>query len=239
MHRRSFASLLTLLPGLAAAQGLSAEQRQEVLELLRRSLREDPSILRDALTALEADEQRSRGQAVSQAIDANAAALFRDPADPVRGNPAGAVTVVEFFDTRCGYCKQFHPVMEQLLARERDVRVVLKDLPILGPNSVLASRALLAAQRQNGHAALHDALMRLREEPTEAVLRREVERARLDWARLRRDMDDPAIAERIGRNMALARALGIEGTPALVVGRTLVPGFVDLPTMQRLVAEAR
>jgi protein-disulfide isomerase len=101
----------------------------------------------------------------------------------VRGNPQGRVVLVEFFDVRCGYCKQLHPTMEQLVQRERDVRVVLKDLPILGPNSVIAARALIAAQRQNQYGGLHDALMRLREEPTEPVLRREADRLRLDWAR--------------------------------------------------------
>jgi protein-disulfide isomerase len=202
-------------------------------------LRENPAILRDAFAALQRAETRDREEAARAAIARHAEALFRDPADPMRGNPNGAVTVVEFFDARCGYCKQLHPVMEQLVRRNRDVRVVLKDLPVLGPTSVLASRALLAAQRQGKHEPLHDALMRLREEPTEPVLRREAERAGLDWARLRRDMDDPAIARRLEQTMRLAGALRVEGTPALVVGETLIPGAVDLATLERMVAEAR
>jgi protein-disulfide isomerase len=147
--------------------------------------------------------------------------------------------VVEFFDARCGYCKQMHPTMEQLLRRDGNVRLVLKDLPILGPASVVASRALLAAQRQGKYAELYDALLTLRGEPTEAALRQAAERAGIDWARLRREMEDPAIAARIERNLALARSLAIEGTPAMVIGQTLVPGAVDLPTLERLVAEAR
>jgi protein-disulfide isomerase len=83
------------------------------------------------------------------------------------------VTVVEFFDPRCGYCKQMRPVIGELLRRQRDVRWVMKDLPILGPSSVQASRALLAAQRQNRYAELHDAVLKLREEPAEPVLKRE------------------------------------------------------------------
>jgi protein-disulfide isomerase len=130
-------------------------------------------------------------------------------------------------------------VLEQLLRRQPDVRLVIKDLPILGPNSVLASRALLAAQAQGKYAALQDALMRLREEPAEPVLRREAERAGLDWARLRREMDEPAIQRRIEANGRLAVALRIEGTPAMVIGEALVPGAVDLATLERLVGEAR
>jgi protein-disulfide isomerase len=249
---------LALAGGPAAAQGPSPspgggftpEQRQEVVGILREALKSDPSILRDALLAngsilrdvleaMQEAETRDRETAQRRAVAQHADALFRDAADPVKGNPAGAVTMVEFFDARCGYCKQMHPAMEELLRRQRDVRVVMKDLPILGPNSVLASRALLAAQRQGKYAPLQDALLRLREDPAEPVLKREAERVGLDWARLRRDMDDPAIQARLQANLRLARDLQIEGTPALVVGETLVPGAVDLATLERLVAEQR
>lgn len=220
-------------------QSFTPEQRREIVEMLREALRQDPSILRDALVALEQADLRDRAGAQRAAIAEQAEALFRGAEDPVKGNPRGSVTVVEFFDARCGYCKQLHPVVEQLLRRQSDVRLVLKDLPILGPNSLLASRALLAAQRQGKYAELHDALLKLREEPVEPVLRREAERLGLDWARLRRDMDDPAIARRLEANTRLAGLLRIEGTPALVIGETLVPGAVDLATLERLVAEAR
>ena len=227
-------------PGPTFAQGGFTEaQRAEIVGILRDALRSDPSILREALEKLEAAEQRDREGAARAAIAVHAEALFRDPADPSKGNPQGAVTVVEFFDPRCGYCKRMRPVVEELLRRQRDVRWVMKDLPILGPSSVLASRALLAAQRQGRYAELHDAVLRLREEPAEPVLRREAERAGLDWARLKRDMEDPAVQRRIEANTRLAQALGIQGTPAMVVGETLVPGAVDLAALERQVAEAR
>lgn len=250
-RRSAIAGALLVAAALPAlAQGLTAEQRAEVLGLLREALRSDPSLLkdalmanpaglRDALEAMQAAETRERDDKARSAIAAHAEALFRDPADAVKGNPSGAVTLVEFFDARCGYCKQLHPVMEELIRRHGDVRVVMKDLPVLGPNSVLAARALLAAQRQGRYAPFQDALLRLREDTTEPVLRREAERARLDWARLRREMDDPAIQRRLEGNLLLARALRIEGTPALVVGETLVPGAVDLGELERLVAAER
>jgi protein-disulfide isomerase len=234
---------LAALPGLALAQGFSPAQRAEIVEILRDALRQDPSILRDALGALDQAENAARLESRQAAIAQQMAALFRDPADPVRGNPRGDVTIVEFIDPRCGYCKQMHPAMEALLARDRNIRVVMKDLPILGPNSVLASRALLAAHRQGRYAAMQDALMTLRGEPTEPVLRQTAERVGLDWTRLRRDMDDPAIGQRIEANVRLAQAIGVEGTPALVVAGSgtpsFVPGAVDLPALERLVAEAR
>lgn len=232
------------LAGAAVAQGtppagFSPAQREEVVSILREALRSDPSILRDAITALQESDRAAQEEARRQALVANADALLRDPADPVKGNPRGDVTIVEFFDARCGYCRSFHPAMQQLLQRDRNVRVVLKDLPILGPNSTLASRALLAAQRQGKYEALFDALMRLRTDTPESVIQAEAQRAGLDWTRLRRDMDDPAIMQRIERNLALAQRLSIEGTPALVIGDRVVPGAVELPELERLVREAR
>ncbi len=232
-------ALATATGGSPLAGSFTEAQRAEILGILRDALRSDPSILREALEGLEAAERRDREGPGRAAIAAHAEALFRDPADPAIGNPRGAVTVVEFFDPRCGYCKRMRPVIAELLRRQADVRWVMKDLPILGPASVLASRALLAAQRQGKYAELHDALLKLREEPAEPVLRREAERAGLDWARLRRDMEDPSVQRRIEANTRLAQALGIQGTPAMVVGETLVPGAVDLAALERLVAEAR
>jgi protein-disulfide isomerase len=237
--------LLLLAPaGAARAQSFSPAQRAEIVEILRNALREDPSILRDALAGFEAAEQRSRAEQQREAVARNAEALFGDAADPVRGNPRGDVTIVEFFDARCGFCKQLHPTLEALLRRDPNVRVVMKDLPILGPTSVVAARALLASQRQGRYAAFQDALLTLRGEPTEAVLREQAQRVGLDWTRLRRDMDDPAIARRIETNLRLAQTLGIDGTPAMVIAArpeaaTVVAGAVDLPQLERLVAEAR
>jgi protein-disulfide isomerase len=237
---------LAVAPAPAPAQALNEAQRAEVVEILRRALREDPSILRDAVTAMQEAEERDRAEAGRAAIQRTADQLFRDAADPVRGNPRGDVTIVEFFDARCGFCKQLHHALEALIRRDANVRIVMKDLPVLGPNSVLAARALLAAHRQGRYAALQDALLTHRGEPTEAVLRDMAQRLGLDWARLRREMDDPAIQRRIETNQRLAQSLGIQGTPALVIAGAagpgtaqLVPGAVDLAQLERMVAEAR
>ncbi|MCS6931655.1 MAG: DsbA family protein [Acetobacteraceae bacterium] len=241
MNRVSGAALaaLLLLAGAAVAQPLSEAQREEVVRILRDALTRDPSILRDAIAAMQADDERREAEARRDAIRAEAAALLRDPADPVRGNPAGDVTIVEFYDVRCTFCRRLHPELEALIAADRGVRVVMKDLPILGPQSVWAARALLAAHRQGGYARLQDALLRMRGEPTEAAIQAEARRLGLDWQRLRRDMEDPAIMARIEANIALAQRLGISGTPALVIGDTLVPGAVDQRSLAAMVAAAR
>jgi protein-disulfide isomerase len=225
--------------GAAFGQGFSPEQRSEIIGIIRDAMKADPSILRDAIAAMQQQERTAQESARREALAASADALFRNAADPIKGNPQGDVTIVEFFDARCTYCKALYPTMQTLLQRDRNIRVVLKDLPILGPNSVLASRALMAAQKQGKYEPLYDALLRLRTEPTEATIQAEAQRAGLDWPRLRRDMEDPAIQRRIEANVALAQRLQLEGTPALVIGDTLVPGAVELPELERLVAVAR
>lgn len=236
LRRRLLPAILGAAALPAAAQGLTEAQRAEVLDILRRALREDPSILREALSAMQAAEEEERAEAHRRAIRDHADALFRDPADPFKGNPRGRIVLVEFFDARCSFCKAFHPTMEELLRRNPEVRVVLKDLPILGPPSLLAARALLAAHRQERYVPLYDALLRMRDEVTEATLRREAERAGADWPRLRRDMADPAIARRLEQNLTLARSIGVQGTPAIVIGENLLGGAVDLPTLERNIA---
>ena len=235
-----------LLPASAHAQGpqppatgFSPAQRQEIMGILRDALREDPTILRDALAAMEMAEQRDRDGQARAGIARNRAALVATATDPVRGNPQGAITVVEFFDARCPYCKRMVPALAELLRRNRDVRLVQKDLPILGPNSQLASRAMLAAQRQGKYAEYHDALLSTREDLTEPVLKREAEKLGLNWARIRADMELPEIRQRLDANLALARDIGIDGTPAFVVGDRLVPGALDLAALEQLVAAAR
>lgn len=239
--RRSFllAAAGTLLGTRAMAQAFTEAQREEIIAILREALRRDPSILRDAFAALQEAEERDRTGAQRAALAEHREALFGTAGDPVRGNPRGDVTIVEFFDVRCPYCKRLHAEMTQLLRRDRNVRVIMKDLPILGPQSMVAARALLAAQRQGKYAELYDALMGLRGEPTDAAIRAEAERIGLDYARLRREMEDPAIQRRLDANIALARSLRIEGTPALVIGDTLIPGAVPLAQLEQLVAEER
>lgn len=239
--RRTFllAAAGTLLAGRAMAQAFTEAQRAEIVAILRDALRRDPTILREAFGALQAADERDREDTQRAAIAAQRQEIFGVATDPVRGNPRGNVTIVEFFDARCPYCKRLHAEMGPLLRRDGNIRVVMKDLPILGPQSVVASRALLAAQRQGKYAEFYDALMSLRGEPTDAVIRSEAERIGLDYARLRREMDDPAIQQRLDANVALARSLRIEGTPALIVGDTLIPGAVPIAQLEQMIAEER
>ena len=164
--------------------------------------------------------------------------LRAHPLSPVSGNVEGDVTVVEFFDYQCGYCKRALPTMEALLETDPDVRVVWKEFPILGPVSDFAARAAMASARQDLYLPFHLALMR---EPklTEGKVLEIASKTGLDTARLQQDMEDPAIQAYLDETRALAREIGITGTPAFVIGGRLVPGVVDSARMKELVASAR
>jgi len=227
-------ALASLLAAPARADQFTPAQRAEIVQIMRDALKQDPSILRDAVTAMQDDEaaqQKAKIAALGNALIA--------PDDPVGGNPHGDVTIVEFFDTRCPYCRKLEPAMAQLLARDHGVRLVYKDLPILGPPSVLGSKALLAAQKQGGYEKLRAALMAAPPQTTKAMIKDAAVKLGLDWPRLEHDMDDPAIAARLDANVKLARSIGVDGTPALVIGGDLLPGAMELGDLQEAVAGAR
>jgi len=234
----------TLWPARLAAQqtpqgSFSPMQRLEIIAIIREALRTDPSLLRDAIAALQEDEE-SRKQALARgALAELGPELARNPADQVVGNPNGDVTVVEFYDARCPYCRRMLPVVADLLKKDPNVRFVYKDFPILGPASTLAARALMASQKQGGYVKLHNVLMTGAPAADMEGMRAAAGRAGLDWDRLQRDMMDPDIQARIAANLALGRKLDIQGTPAYVVGNQILPGAVDIADLQAAVAAAR
>lgn len=227
--------LALLLTGPAVAQTFD---RAAFTAMLRDAMQADPSILRDALAAMQADDARREATAQQDTI-ARMSDRLVDPADAVLGNPLATVTVVEFYDTRCPYCRRMLPTHAALIAADPNVRIVFKDLPILGPASQLESRALLAAQKQGGYFKMQQVVMRDGVPPTRDTLRSQAERVGLDGNRLLRDIDDPAIKARLEGNIALAQQLGIQGTPALIVGKRMFAGLIELGELQAAVAAAR
>ena len=206
--------------------------------IVRDYLLENPEVIEEAIGLLRAKQQAEERARAKVAILENGEALRAHPMSPVSGNTDGDVTVVEFFDYQCGYCKRALKTMEDLLETDRNVRVVWKEFPILGPVSVFAARASMAAERQGRYLPFHLALMREPKLTEEKVLEL-AGRTGLDMKRLRRDMQDPAIEDYLDETRALAQALGIGGTPAFLIGETLVPGIIDSARMKELVAAVR
>jgi protein-disulfide isomerase len=165
--------------------------------------------------------------------------LVADSRTPVVGNTAGDVTVVEFFDYRCPYCKRGHPNILTLIKDDPGVRVVYKDLPVLGPDSVFAARAALAAALQGGYQRLHDALLEATGPLTNDAVMALADAAGLNRERLAQDMSGPEVEGALARNAELANALGIHGTPSYVVEDTLVPGAIEPAAMRKLITTRR
>jgi protein-disulfide isomerase len=224
---------------LPAAGSFTPAQRAEIVDILRQAMIRDPSILRQAIAALQTEDQKAQANAQGQAIAAAHDQLLADASDPSIGNPHGDVSVVEFYDVRCPYCRQARPLMEALTRQDPKVRVIFKDIPILGPASVVGARALLAAERQGGYAKMQEALMSESAPATEASIRADATRLGMNPDRLVRDMSSPAVTQKLSENAALAQSLGISGTPAFVIGNTLVPGAIGVDEMHKLVDATR
>jgi protein-disulfide isomerase len=243
--RASLAALLTVgaLTGCAAKAStgtpaaFTPAQRAQVVQIVRDALEKDPSILREAILALQADNARIEADATRAALVREHNAIF-DSHDATTGNPDGTVTIAEFFDPSCPYCRKLAPQMTEFLAQNHDVRLIYKDMPILGPASELGSRALLAAQRQGAYERLRDALMRGSDDITTESIHQAVDKLGLNWPRLQHDMADRSIAQQLATNEQIAKTLSVESTPTLVIGSRIIAG-PDMSQIADAVAAAR
>ena len=229
-------TVMLLLPLSVFAQELDENR---IKELVLEAIRENPEIVLEAVQIIEERQQADQAVAAEQVLSAERAALEQDLNAPVLGNPDGDVTVVEFFDYNCPYCRRVKPYMEALLAADPNVRVVYREWPILGEGSVFAARAALASRQQGKYEEFHWAMMEINGRAEEATVIRVAEQVGLNIEQLRRDMDGPDIAEHIETSMRLSRALGFNGTPSFVIGDSLAPGLIEADQMIELVKQAR
>lgn len=169
------------------------------------------------------------------------ALVLRDPEIPVAGNPAGDITIVEYFDYQCPYCRKLEPELRQVVHDDGKVRLVLKDWPILGPVSVTAARMALASKYQDKFIQAHDALIGVNSKLTEPRIRELLVGAGIDVDRLDRDLaaNAPAIDAVLARNNDQATAFGFNGTPSFIVGKFRVPGVLTMAQFGQAIADAR
>lgn len=206
---------------------------------VREYLMANPEVLVDAMQELERRQDSQREALAQRGVGENQAALYRDPDSPVGGNPNGDVVVVEFNDYQCPYCKRAYQTLKSVVGADGRIKIVYKDIPILGEASKVAALAALAAARQDKHGAMHSAMMEYSGKLDPDKIFELATAAGLDRARLEKDMADPKLKEIIDRNMMLASALGVRGTPAFVIGKQFVPGAIDADTLRQLIADAR
>ena len=236
----SLAAVLIAMPSARAGEpNLDPGAGQSMDQVIERYIRTHPEVIEQSLQALETKRQAEEKERVKAMIAARRNELLNDPASPVSGNPNGDVTVVEFFDYRCGFCKRAAGAVSQLQKDDRSVRVVYKDFPILGEASELAAKAALASRAQGKHQAFHEALLAAKGELSKETVLAIARDVGLDVKKLEVDMDNPEWTTLIERNRALAKELGITGTPGFIVGDELHPGALDLDRLKYLVAQAR
>ena len=236
MKKLLISTAMLVIPFMAAADELTEDR---IKELVLEAIRENPGIVFEAAQLFEEQQQANQALVAAQVLATEREALERDPNAPVLGNPDGDVTVVEFFDYNCPYCRRVKPHMEALLAADPNVRVVYREWPILGEGSVFAARAALASRNQGKYEEFHWAMMELSGRAEEASVMRAAEYIGLDVVQLRRDMNAPEIDEHIATSMRLSRAMGFSGTPSFVIGDSLAPGLIDADQMISLVNQAR
>lgn len=217
----------------------SAQQEDAIRKTVHAYLIENPTVIVEALESLQALQQQSAEQNTRGTLASHTDRLFNSKGDPVIGNPNASVTVVEFFDYQCPYCKQMADDLIQLVEEDPDLRIVFKEFPVFGSESTLAARAALAADKQGKYAEFHLGVMNLRGAPSEAAIFRLADSLGLDGERFRQDMNADDIETTIQDNYKLAQDIGVRGTPAFIIGDRLIPGAMNAEDMRTLITRAR
>ncbi|GGL62761.1 DsbA family protein [Wenxinia marina] len=244
--RRLAAAALAMSVALpAAAQGLedmTDAEREAFRAEVRAYLLENPEVLMEAIGVLEQREQAAQASADAEALAALAPMLEDESTSWIGGNPDGDVTLIEFMDYRCGYCRRAFDEVEALVNADGNIRFVLKEFPILGEQSLISSQFALAVQQLHGDDAYkiaHDALITLEGDATPDTLTRLAEGLGFEAEPILARMESEEVMSVIESNHAIASQLGINGTPTFVLGGEMLRGYVPLDAMQQLVAEAR
>lgn len=244
-----FASVLVacaiLMPSQRAALAdgtLSDAQKTEIEQLIHEYLQENPEVLVDAIRAYRAkQEQAQQAQAQASVMDFKMLLAHGELNVPSHGPADAPVTIVEFFDYRCGYCKKVLPDVQALMETESDIRFVFMEFPILGEDSAIASQAALAVwvNWPDKYVSMHNALMGSRGGLNESKVMEAAAGLGIDTAALREAMASQTINQLIQTNYQLAESMNINGTPAFIIGDELVPGAIDMATMKHLIDAAR
>ena len=235
------AVLVWVLPPLnaSAEDELNLNQVKEINRLIHDYLMAHPQVIVESVQKLREQEEVTRREQGASSLEMFRDQLENDPLTPVAGNPNGDVTITEFFDYRCGYCKSTLSVVLQLLAEDSGVRLVLKEFPILSAESTIAAHAALAAGIQGKYFKFHNALMQARGSLGTDQIMDIAAQSGLDTIRLAMDMETPRVQAQVDANHELAASLGIRGTPTFVIGDQILPGAIDIDTLRQIIQMMR
>lgn len=223
-----------------AGTSFSPAQRAEIVSIMRDALKNDPSILSDAILALRQGAQQKAADDALTHVRTDRDRLQKGPDYTIRGNPQGDLTIVEFLDPRCGYCRSMVPLVDALLKSDPKLRLVEKIVPVLSEKSVLDTQAIFAAALQGGYEKMKRALMQDTTAPSLDRIRQLATANGLNADRLVADMHAPGVAALINENLAEARLIGLDGTPTFVFGtNSIIPGAISAAELREQVKAAR
>ncbi|MCB1519649.1 MAG: DsbA family protein [Hyphomicrobiaceae bacterium] len=223
------------------ASTFSPSQKSEIERIVKDYLVANPEVFLEIQQALEAKMEQAQSERMKAALAANADKLYRDPAAPIAGNPKGDVTIVEFFDYNCGYCKRGFSEIARLIDADPKVKFVFRELPILSKGSEEAARVALAARLQGKYWEFHSLMIEFKGQANEASAMKIAEKIGLDTAKLKKDMTSETVENEIKTVRELAQTLGINGTPHFLVGDRSIPGAPQdlFEQLKKDVAEVR
>jgi protein-disulfide isomerase len=239
LRRTLIAGCFALLPAMAWAGEFSDSQKAEIGQIVHDYLVAHPEVLIEVSKELEKKQQAAEDKQRLSAVGDNSDEIFRSKIDLVAGNAKGDVTMVEFFDYNCGWCKKGLPEVLQLMKDDGNLRVVMKEFPIFGEDSEYAARAALASRKQDKYWPFHLAMLGHEGKITKASVDQIAKDQGLDLDQLKKDMDSPEVVEAISRNQALAGKLAISGTPAFVIDTKVIPGYLPEDGLAATIKDVR
>jgi protein-disulfide isomerase len=232
-----FAALALAAP--VQASEFSDKQKTEIEAIIRNYLLENPALLREMADKLEVADKKAEDDLRNKALMTYKDDVFKKAADPKVGNAKGTVTIVEFMDYNCGWCKKSVGEVQTLLKSDKDIKVIFKDFPIFGEGSEYAARAALAAEKQGKYWELHQAMFANEGQVTVEVVNQLAEAQGLDMTKLQADMASKEIGEHIAANMQLGKQLAINGTPAFIIDDKVYGGYLTMDAMNAAVTAVR
>jgi len=223
---------------------LPDDQKAAIEEVIKNYLiKEHPEVVMQAMQELQKRDQASAATKTHDSITKDKAKIYEDADTPVGGNPKGDVTIVEFSDFQCGYCKMSEPFVEKILKEDKGVRFIYKDFPVLGPQSIMAAKVALAVFHQGGidkYVKFHDALLAKKEHLNDDMIYQSVKDVGLDPEKIKKEANSDAMQNHIQANLDLGIEIGVRGTPMFLIGDKVYPGAMqEYDQMKKAVDEAR
>ncbi len=234
----SMAVLFAPINNASATEGFTPAQKKEIESIVKQAIADNPELILDSVRRYQEDQERKIAQNATNNLKGYKD-FFSKKDLPIAGNPDGDVTVVEFFDFNCGYCKKAFEDVQKIINEDKNVRIVFMDLPILSPSSSKMANIALAAHKQGKYFEMHKALMEYRGSQNEEAFLKLAEKLGLDMKKLKEDMKSADVQSFIAKSKSMAQSLGIRGTPGFIIGDKIYPGYIGMAAMREAVKTAR